>query len=281
MKITVVMVVYNIKLHYSKTFQSLSKLLTQNTYIKDLSIIIYDNSPDEQVVPSQFQHMNIQYKHDPRNIGIVAAYNYAFQKAQKEKSEWLLLLDHDTELTEDYFAQIPVLDSLEQHIAAVVPKIHCENTLISPVYSDRLRPLQGEKPGTGEQKTPVMAINSGAFIRVSFLDKINGFNSQFPLDYLDHWLFHEIYHNGSKVWVLDTTLEHELSVMDYSRVSLKRYQSILDSEINFYKHYKKELLPAYRVQLVKRLVKQFLTVKNKKIAAYTLRRIVSMQKGFL
>ncbi|WP_318507259.1 glycosyltransferase [Bacillus sp. T3] len=276
MKTTVVMVVYNIKVNYSKTFQALSNLLNQNMIDKDLSIIIYDNSPVKQEIPSEYKYLNILYKHDPRNIGIVTAYNYAFQKAKEEGSEWLLLLDHDTELTEDYFAQLHLLDSFDKNIAAVVPQIHCENQMISPVYSDRLRPLQGERPGTGEQNTPVMAINSGAFIRVSFLDKINGFNSEFPLDYLDHWLFHEIYHNGSKVWVLDTKLEHELSVMDYSRVSLKRYQSILDSEINFYKHYKKELLPAYRTQLVKRLVKQFLTVKNKKIAAYTLRRIVSM-----
>jgi hypothetical protein len=36
------------------------------------------------------------------------------------------------------------------------------------------------------------------------------------------------------------------------------------------------LLPAYRNQLIKRLMKQVVLVKNKKIAAYTLRRLFSM-----
>jgi len=277
MNLTMVIVLYNQTIQQCKTYQTLMKNFSNINIGGQLELILYDNSPNEQ--PFKFdssQGLNISYLHDSRNLGIATAYNYAYSVAKGNGSEWLLLLDHDTELTEDYFAQLHLLDSFDKNIAAVVPQIHCENQMISPVYSDRLRPLQGERPGTGEQDTPVMAINSGAFIRVSFLDKINGFNSQFPLDYLDHWLFHEIYHNGSRVWVLDTKLEHELSVMDYSRVSLKSYKSILDSEINFNKHYKKDLLPAYRTQLVKRLVKQFLTVKNKKIAAYTLRRIVSM-----
>ena len=121
-----------------------------------------------------------------------------------------------------------------------------------------------------------MAINSGALIRVEFLNIIGGFNEDFPLDYLDHWLFHEIYENGYKVRLLDLTLEHELSVMDYSRVSLARYQSILESEIKFFKNYQQDLYKAYRIQLAKRFLKQVLTVKNKKIALYTLRRFFSM-----
>ena len=83
-------------------------------------------------------------------------------------------------------------------------KLVSENEMVSPVFANILRPLKSEKPESGIQHTPVMAINSGAFIRVSFLDEIGGFNNQFPLDFLDHWLFHEIYANGKKVWVLDT-----------------------------------------------------------------------------
>ncbi|MEH7253890.1 hypothetical protein V7111_17340, partial [Neobacillus niacini] len=85
----------------------------------------------------------------------------------------------------------------------------------------------------------------------------------------------EIYNHGRMVWVVDVTLEHELSVMNYSRVSLKRYQSILDSEMNFYKNYKRDIYSSYRVQLVKRLLKQVVTVKNKKIAMYTFKRLLS------
>ena len=46
-----------------------------------------------------------------------------------------------------------------------------------------------ERPVEGVQNKAVMAINSGSLIKVSFLTEIGGFNGQFPLDYLDHWLF--------------------------------------------------------------------------------------------
>jgi hypothetical protein len=124
-----------------------------------------------------------------------------------------------------------------------------------------------------------MAINSGAVIRVAFLKEIGGFNEEFPLDYLDHWLFYEIYAKNYKTFVLDIYLHHDLSVMDYNSISLTRYKSILHSEFTFYKKYKRELFPEYRKQLFKRLLKQIITVKNKKIALYTLRMILSLKGG--
>lgn len=278
MKSTIVVVFYKQQINQSKTFQTLNKtLFSKKETFRDVQIILYDNSPDKQEFEEQkYEPIPISYHHDPRNLGIGAAYQFAWKTARDNGSQWLLLLDHDTELTEDYVNQIQGIGSFDDKIAAVVPMINSENTRISPVFSSTLRPLQGEKPTEGIQDTPIMAINSGALIKVSFLTEIGGFNDRFPLDYLDHWLFHEIYEKGYQVFVLNTILQHELSVMDYSRVSLKRYQSILDSEILFYKEYKTELLPSYKTQLVKRLLKQVLLVKNKKIAVYTLRRLFSI-----
>ncbi|WML54773.1 glycosyltransferase [Neobacillus sp. PS3-12] len=244
---------------------------------KDLSVILYDNSPNSQHFDSKkYENVQISYKHDPRNLGIASAYNYALEAARENGSEWLMLLDHDTEITSEYTEAVMNCDEQDSSVAAIVPKINSENQMISPIYSHTLRPLQGDKPVPGIQERPVMAINSGALIRIEFLNKIGGFNEEFPLDYLDHWLFHVIYDHGYKVRLLDVMLEHELSVMDYSRVSLKRYQSILESEIKYFRNYQQDLYKAYRIQLAKRFLKQVLTVKNKKIALYTLRRFFSM-----
>jgi GT2 family glycosyltransferase len=277
MKITMVVVFYKQNPEQSKTVQTLQQtLLVNKSSLDDIELIFYDNSPESQEIsPSNFEGIHISYVHDPRNLGIAVAYNYALMVAKENGSKWLMLLDHDTELTEDYFKEVLNLPELDENVVAVVPKIYCENTMISPVYSHSLRPLQGERPAAGMQNQPVMAINSGALIYVPFLNELNGFNQSFPLDYLDHWLFFEIYNHGRKVWLLDVSLDHELSVMDYSRVSLKRYQSILDSEVEFYQKYKRDMYPSYRVQLAKRLVKQILTVKNKKIAMYTFKRLLS------
>ncbi len=278
MNVTMVVVLYKQKLEESKTFQTIKQtLFSKNQDLPDIELIFYDNSPEKQVFPlKESGGIHISYVHDARNLGIVAAYNYAFSRAKENGSQWLLLLDHDTELTDAYINEVFNLSDVQKEAAAIVPKIMCEQTMISPVYSHSLRPLMEERPKDGLQEKPVMAINSGALISVQFIAELGGFNEDFPLDYLDHWLFFEIYAKGRKVWMLKAVLEHELSVMDYSRVSLSRYQSILASEINFYQNYKKDLLPAYRMQLAKRFLKQVVTVKNKKIAIHTLKRFFSI-----
>lgn len=278
MRITVVIVLYNQRIDECRTILTFTEALQkQKSFQHELDIIFYDNSPKKQAFdPNDYPGVSIDYKHDPRNLGIATAYNYALQHAKDNGSQWLLLLDHDTEITEDYLKQLNQLDKYEVDIAAVVPIITYENTVISPTLSNTHRPLMAERPEAGIQNSPVMAFNSGALIRIAFLEKIGGFNKSFPLDYLDHWLFYEIYAKGHRVYIMNTALEHELSVMDYSRVSLKRYKSILESEILFYTKYKKELLPSYKMQLMKRLLKQIVLVKNKKIAAYTLKRLFTL-----
>lgn len=278
MDTTIVIVFYKQKIETSTTFKSLVKLFAKNEINKQFEIILYDNSPEPQSYDIQdFPFAKVSYVHDKRNLGIAVAYNYAYNIAVNNESDWLLLLDHDTELNDDYFNKIVNLPEFNDKIGAVVPMVKTREQRISPVYSASLRPLVGEMPQPGLQTQHIMAINSGALISVDFLKKIDGFNEEFPLDYLDHWLFYEIYRNDYNVYVLDTTLQHELSVMDYNSISLDRYKSILNSEVKFYRDYKTDLFPEFRKQLLKRILKQLLLVKNKKIALYSIKVLRSLK----
>lgn len=280
MKYTIVIVLYNQKIDECNTVRTLRNLDFSKESIKDIELIIYDNSSTKQS-PSSLSDFDWQfsYIHDPRNLGIATAYNYALEVANQNGSEWLLLFDHDTKVTQEFCDSIFNLNKIDQDIVSVVPKIVSNQVMISPVFSDTLRPLYTQRPKEGIQERPVMAINSASLLRVSFLNEIGGFSTEFPLDYLDHWIYHEINSKGYKILLLSEELEHELSVLDYSNVSLKRYKSILDSEISFYKKYKNELFRAYRNQLLKRFAKQIVLVKDKKIAFYTLRQIFNTRKG--
>jgi GT2 family glycosyltransferase len=278
MKITLVVVLYKKKLMESKTINTLLSSAFGKSELKDrVQIIIYDNSPERQSADNEvFNGLDVRYIHDNRNMGLATAYNLALESAITHESEWLLLLDHDTDITEDYANEIIGLEELDDSVVAVVPKIISNEVMISPVYSDTLRPLQTARPEVGLQEKPVMSINSGSLIKVEFLKKIGGFNLKFPLDYLDHWLFHEIFDNGGKVWVLHSTLTHDLSVMDYNQISLPRHKSIIDSEVYFYKNFKTSMYKDYKVILAKRAIKHLLTVKNKRIALYSLKKLLSM-----
>jgi GT2 family glycosyltransferase len=277
MKTTVVMVVYKQKLEQSRTFQTIRRTFFTGGRLRDeVHVIIYDNSPEPQSVPREYADA-FTYKHDPRNLGIAVAYNYAWQAAKQHNSEWLILLDHDTELTQAYADAVLSLEKVDRdQTAAIVPKVICNEVMISPVFSDTLQPLKAVRPETGIQQRPIMAINSGAAVNMQFLNQLGGFNEEFPLDFLDHWLFYEVYERGYKSFVLDVTLENELSVMNYDTVSLQRYKSILGSEIHFYKNYKKGLLKRYKRQLLLRTVKQLVFVRNKSIAFHTLRQLLTV-----
>ncbi|MDG4657621.1 glycosyltransferase [Ectobacillus antri] len=274
MKTTIVMVLYNQKLQESKTFVTMEQTLLNNKdFTGQYELIVYDNSLKPQEVPAT---AGITYVHDERNLGIAQAYQYAWEQAKQNGSEWLLLLDHDTELTPEYVDTFFQLEINRDEIAAVVPMVMCEGTMISPVFSHTLQPLRGEKPVAGKQEQPVMAINSGTAVNMAFLSKIGGFTQEFPLDFLDHWFFYKVYEEGYKVLVSPVTLEHELSVMNYDTVSLNRYKSIIGSELKFYKKYKRHVLKRYRLQLMMRAGKQLLFVKNKKIALHTLRTLLKV-----
>ena len=93
---------------------------------------------------------------------------------------------------------------------------------------------------------------------------------------MDHWIFWTIFQLKKSVFVLSEQMEHDLSVLDYKKVSVSRYQSILKAENQFYQTYDKEMLTQHRKQLFLRTIKQFLTVKNRKIWRLTLRSFVEI-----
>ncbi len=275
MKMTLVLVLYNKELVQSLTFQTLQQ--QEAVFLQgdvEVEWVIYDNSKVAQIIEGLGDH--IHYHHDPRNIGIVAAYNYAWQFAKDNGSEWLLLLDHDTQITEAYSAELISCALSQKSVAAVMPQILVGERVVSPTAADTVTPLMVEHPKAGLHTKPLTGINSGSLIRVSFLNQIDGFNERFSLDYLDHWMFYTIFHHKQSVWVMNSALNHELSVMSNEVMSIERYKSILDSEIYFYQTYKKELLKPYKKHLFVRALKQFVVQKNKKIPMYSMKRYFSL-----
>ncbi|MFD1466120.1 glycosyltransferase [Lapidilactobacillus mulanensis] len=249
MKFIIVAVLYNKKitdLPYYSLFDQL--------FQRDISIICYDNSPFAQSVSIVESHFH--YYHDEKNSGIAAAYNYALKMANKNHVAALLLLDHDTQLTLE-LVDMYLATVLDDKLVAAVPRVVSNGEQISPVDASQYINHSSKAIDPGIYSNPLMAINSGSLISVAFLNELGGFNQSFPLDFLDHWLFYEISQHGKKVLILDTSLDHDLSVQNYQNVSHTRYNSIIDSETKYYSNYRTDLLQAHKIQLLKRTMKQF------------------------
>lgn len=264
-KIVVVIVLYQQRFSQSPSFDLLMKAVKE----KKIQLVVYDNSPVKQLEPLLEQDKDISYYHDPSNPGLATAYNYALNHAQ-QNIRYFVTLDHDSQLTATYFDTLLTMDWTDELVAAV-PLVYAGSNQISPVFADRYINRQVEKVDRSQlSQRRIMAINSGAVFSIKFLKEIGGFNLDFPLDFLDHWLFWTIYQFKKTVFILPEKMEHDLSVLDYQKVSVTRYQSILKAEKTFYQNYDKEMLPRHRKQLLLRTVKQFLTVRNRKIWRLTL-----------
>ena len=264
-KIVVVIVLYQQRFSQSPSFDLLMKAVKE----KKIQLVVYDNSPVKQLEPLLEQDKDISYYHDPSNPGLATAYNYALNHAQ-QNIRYFVTLDHDSQLTATYFDTLLTIDWTDELVAAV-PLVYAGSNQISPVFADRYINRQVEKVDRSQlSQRRIMAINSGAVFSIKFLKEIGGFNLDFPLDFLDHWLFWTIYQFKKTVFILPEKMEHDLSVLDYQKVSGTRYQSILKAENTFYQNYDKEMLPRHRKQLLLRTVKQFLTVRNRKIWRLTL-----------
>ncbi|MDT1957632.1 hypothetical protein CKN82_00760 [Carnobacterium divergens] len=260
--ITAIVVLYKMKPEESKTYQNLLKYTKeQQGMIKN--VVIYDNSPtrcEEISLPEGYI-----YIHDSTNDGLAKAYNYAFEVAKEAQSKWLWLFDQDTDLEKTFLNKAiqEAQSEAEEKIASIVPYIRSNNKVVSPVFADTIRPLVEELPKIGLQNKKVMAINSGSLVSVEFLKKINGFNLEFPIDYLDHWFYHRIFEEGYTVDVINCTIDHELSLMTPKEVSDERYLQILTYEKKYYEKYNQELFPAYKKHLKKRYLKNLLVDRKK------------------
>lgn len=247
--ILAVVVLYKCSLEESFMCQTLQKqaavLDPQST-----TVLLYDNSPTSAVINLP---KNWIYVGNPKNGGVAAAYNRALELAHETGADWLLLLDQDSCLPPKFLVELNfALARLEgaEGISAVVPRIYCNGRQISPV-----RPMLGlDRPinrGNAVVSAWISAINSGAAIRVSFVEEIGGFNQGFWLDYLDHWLFRTIFARKKSVYISDAKVQHDLSVANLADgIGLPRYANVLEAERRF----TNEFLPLFwKIVLMGRL----------------------------
>jgi GT2 family glycosyltransferase len=223
--------------------------------IASLKVLLYDNTPDGET-PGPFPE-GVQYEAAGRNAGLAAAYNRALEVAQLHGCPWLLLLDQDTVLPENFLDSL--LKQLMEYeantdVVAVVPIVRSGGVVVSPKRVGFFGLEAFAETPRGIQDFEIASINSGTAIQCAFVRSIGGFSRAYWLDYLDHWLFRQIYAAGKRVAVSNCILEHNLSVQDYRRnIDLTRYRSILAGESAFMTTHKSKMqIPFYLLRLLAR-----------------------------
>ena len=261
-----ILVLYKTTLKESTTFKTLSKLLPNNILQKHL--FVYNNSPEIPIV-SECGIIQIA----SRNEMLVGAYNAGLQYAQDHGFRWIILLDQDTEITAAYIDAVNTFINDPKNAIAAVPTIQNNNRILSPFWYNPNKGPFANKSHQPKHNECLTAFNSGVILQVEFILSIGGFNSQYPLDYLDYWYFHKIYLLKQEVTILHATLTHSLSVLNYrENITKERYKSLLAAEKQFATQLGKQALFYYKFRLLGRCVK--LCIKMPQYIGITLRSII-------
>ncbi|QDK70473.1 glycosyltransferase [Lactococcus protaetiae] len=254
MNLTICMVAYSKKFTDTTSFNQLNNF--DSSVKKQLNLIIFDNGIEnftDEKLPDDFASVSYQFNTDKNERGTRIAYQYALTNMH---DSWLMLLDDDTLLTENY-----VKDLLTEMSTAVVdafcPQIFDEKIQISPTDSETIENLYfPKKPGIYTEN--ITGISSGLVLSKKFMTEIDGFTKEFPLDYLDHWIFWQLRQHKKRIKIIDEKIQHQLSVQHLTGLSKERFAKIFTAEYHYYQHYQPEQLYSIRKKYGKMMVKGWL-----------------------
>jgi glycosyltransferase involved in cell wall biosynthesis len=237
--VTAVIVLYRMAPQQSPAFRSVmasrQRLAAEDGEVR---VLLWDNSPCEGMAHELPE--GVRYCADESNSGLAKAYNHALALATEHESEWLLTLDQDTAVPEDYFEKMAAAVQTSTRyagIGAIVPQIAANGKQLSPNWFQFGAVPRWYRPGyKGVPRERVFAFNSAAMLKVAALRQAGGYGPRFWLDDSDAMIFSKLHEHGKRVYVSgNIQVEHEFSMKDMQRrMSPARYRNALLAETAFW-----------------------------------------------
>ena len=153
----------------------------------EYDLIVIDNSDTPYHIEPTKPYF--KYIFNGKNLGIAKAHNIGIQEARKnEKSDYIILLDQDSRIDNDYPLKIVkehIRISQKIQISALGPLIVQKNT--DETYVSALHKHEEDEMGFIFQKD---IISSGCCIRKDLLEKVGGFDEKLFIDFVDtEWCY--------------------------------------------------------------------------------------------
>lgn len=237
-------------------------------------LLVYDNSREAIGRPTTNSNC-VDYFHAVSNGGTRAAYLYALALAKRLGLTWLILLDHDTTLTQDYLREVDarLAGTSDPALGLLFPRIVGGGDVLSPAVISRWGTITPFDPiVTSPGRRPITALASGSVIRVDALSAVGAIPTALWLDYLDHWLFREVQGLGYRAELMNATIRHELSIMDRTPPEPTRLLNMLKAERHFVSRLGFRARAVYPVRIAVRAAKVF--PHDVRAAWVTLRQMV-------
>lgn len=194
-----VIVLYKMRLEESPSFRSVYAQAKRQTRAK-IGFFICDNSPMADNKRSEYP--DVHYEHHPENKGLGYAYNAAARYSRQKGLEWLILLDQDTILSDDFLAcyaeTLPIHPEVELFASQIFLPSKKE---LSPLrrWKAQKRSLQPDKLYLLKH---YLLINSGLCIKLALFERSGGYDERVWLDFADTQFIRRIMRIGIEQFYL-------------------------------------------------------------------------------
>ena len=205
-------VIYNKKIDSSTTFKCINK-------DKRLNLIIYDNSLDNKYNKEFAKKNKIEYYTINKNVGLSKAYNYVIRKHKMNDNDYIMILDDDTEITNNYLDEVDkIINSHEYDI--ILPIVKSNKRMMSPSNIQFNCRVKRVKDISKLKMNKITAINSGMVVKKKVYNDIK-YDENLFLDYVDHLFMKNIRNRNYSIYVMNSFLNQ-----NYSRDQKQSFESV-------------------------------------------------------
>jgi len=173
---------------FHPTLEQISNTLLSATHFQKTWVV--DNSPSRNW-PRQGEGKEIEYIHQPLNIGIADALNIGFSLATDARLDFVLTLDQDTYI-DGFIMNRHVSDSLELLKQLDIAVIGCRYELTKSCEGGHIHAIFENRDSV---------ITSGSIIRLTAWVSVCGFDSKLFIDQVDHDFCYRLKELNQKIFI--------------------------------------------------------------------------------
>nr|WP_255091690.1 glycosyltransferase [Vibrio aestuarianus] len=178
--------VYGIVVSYNPGIELFEHLKNLNRQVS--KIILFDNnsSGDSLACVNKCETIDsVDVIYSNINVGLSKAQNIAIKQALNEGADWVLTLDDDSDISDDFVANmLEVCDGSDLNVGAVVPIVKDQNSNQTSRFILAGNKFQKVVPGNKSLEV-LVAISSGMLIKRSVFNEIGFMNEDYFIDYID------------------------------------------------------------------------------------------------
>ncbi|MGL4864544.1 MAG: glycosyltransferase [Cetobacterium sp.] len=201
-KIDVIIVTYNT----SNTIKTLLKSIHKS--VNNIFIVDNNSSNKDELILLEIEYKNLEIIFNNENLGLAKAQNIGIKKSLEKKSEFILFLDDDSRLIDNYienmlqeYEKIPLNDTIAMLSPEIVQIVDKELKKTKIQYKKDKKIVRTFLRENETRTDVVFAISSGSMIKTEVIEKIGYFMEEYFIDEIDTEYSMRILANNLKILV--------------------------------------------------------------------------------